>query len=130
MENQKARGSDKLLAAWKARSLTEESVREIAAAFEKSSGTVLGANVVGGHSPTGMQVSVSYEGDDVPQCGNDIAFWLRWHRTHGGTLGFKPPRVIINGTPYPDLVRLDLDFGHVEENTPGIANIAGPLVGR
>jgi len=114
------RGSEKLLEAWKARSLTEESVKEIAAALDKSPARVVSANVVGGANATGIQLSLSYSGDDVPQCGNDILFWLKWHRTHGGVV--NPPRIIINGIPWPDLVNIDLDFGQVEKTaitTPG-----------
>ena len=36
---------------------------------------------------------------------------LKWHRVHGGEV--KPPRILIDGTPWPDLVRMQLDFGHV-----------------
>jgi hypothetical protein len=25
----------------------------------------------------------------------------------------RPPKIIINGTPFPDLVRMELDFGRV-----------------
>src|ERR1700704_6205089 len=112
MDNKHKRGSERLMAAWHARALTEESVREIASALEQSSATVLGAYVSGGASPTGVTLSLAYEGDDVPQCGNDIMFWLKWHLHHGGA-GVRPPRIIINGIPFPDLVRLELDFGHV-----------------
>jgi hypothetical protein len=116
MGNQEQRGSEKLLAAWKARALSEESVREIAAAFEKSGAKVEKAAVFGGASPSSMQLTLSYEGDDVPRCGNDIVFWLKWLRTHGGTP--RPPRIIIDGTPFPDLLRMVLDFGSVPERAP------------
>jgi hypothetical protein len=111
MDKQAKRGSEKLMAAWKSRALTEESVREIASALEKSPATVEAANVVGGANATGVSVALRYDGDDGPWCGNDILFWLKWHLTHGGVV--KPPRIIINGIPYPDVVRLELDFGHV-----------------
>jgi hypothetical protein len=115
------RGSERLMAAWHARALTEESVKEIAAALEASPATVLGASVIGAANPTGITLSLAYEGDDVPWCGNDILFWLKWHRSHGG--GVRPPRILINGTPFPDLVRVELDFGHV--GAPGPADIGG-----
>lgn len=118
------RGSQKLVAAWKARALTDESVREITQAFDASPAAVLGANFVGGAHATGMTVALSYEGDDIPRCGNDIQFWLKWHITHGGTP--RPPRIIINGVPNPELLRLELDFGHVGD--PGPAS-AGELIG-
>ena len=120
------RGSERLMAAWNARALTEESVKEIAAALEASPATVLGANVIGGAHPTGVSLSLAYEGDDVPLCGNDILFWLRWHINHGGG-GVRPPRIIINGIPFPDLVRIELDFGHVGPS--GLADAGGPAGG-
>ena len=119
------RGSERLMAAWHARALTEESVKEIAAALEASPATVLGANVIGGANPTGITLSLAYDGDDVPSCGNDILFWLKWHINHGGG-GVRPPRIIINGIPFPDLVRLELDFGHV--GAPGLPD-AGAIRG-
>lgn len=111
-KRQEMRGSERLMAAWKTRVLTEESVREIAEALDRSPAVVLGAHVVGGAQPTGVALSLAYEGDDVPMCGNDLAFWLRWHLVHGGG-GVRPPRILINGIPFPDLVRLELDFGEV-----------------
>ena len=118
------RGSEKLMAAWKARTLTEDAVREIAAQFDKSPAKVQSADVVGGAAATGVRVSVSYEGDDTPWCGNDILFWLKWHRTHGGNP--PPPRIIINGTPYPEFVHVQLDFGHVPEpNVKDLGALAG-----
>src|SRR6476659_3637542 len=109
MAKQEKRGSEKLMAAWRARTLTEESVLEIAQALDKSPATVEAAGMVGGGETTGIRVSLTYEGDDGPQCGNDIAFWLKWHLKHGGYV--RPPRIIINGTPWPELVRMELDFG-------------------
>jgi hypothetical protein len=126
-KKQAKRGSERLMAAWNTRALTEESVREIAEALEASPATVLGANVVGGANATGMTVSLSYEGDDVPLCGNDILFWLRWHIKNGGG-GVHPPRIIINGIPFPDLLRLELDFGHVGQ--PGLADVGGGILGE
>ncbi len=122
MNTSKKRGSEKLLAAWKTRTLTEESVFEIAKALDESTARVESANVVGGANPTGVQLALSYSGDDVPMCGNDILFWLRWHLKHGGEV--KPPRIIINGTPFPDLVRMEVDFGHGGEApvNPGLVN--------
>jgi hypothetical protein len=125
MGNQGKRGSEKLLAAWKTRALSEESVREIATALEKSPATVEGANVVGGTNATGVRLSLRYQGDDVPQCGNDILFWLKWHIDHGGVI--RPPKVIINGIPFPDPVRLELDFGHVAEHAPSIGDLPGTI---
>ncbi|HTI73327.1 MAG TPA: hypothetical protein VMF06_25365 [Candidatus Limnocylindria bacterium] len=127
MNTQVKRGSEKLLAAWKARALTEESVKEIAEALDKSPAKVEGANVVGGTSATGVQVSLRYDGDDTPLCGNDILFWLKWHRIHGGAP--RPPRIIINGIPFPEIIRLDLDFGHVDVQGSLVQDIAGKAGG-
>lgn len=123
MEGRGKRGSEKLMAAWKARALSEESVKEIAQSLEKSQATVEKCQFVGGTSSSGLQLSLSYAGDDVPTCGNDILFWLKWHRRFGGAL--RPPRIIINGTPFPDLLRLELNFGHVPESAAG--ELAGDL---
>ncbi|MDH4346561.1 MAG: hypothetical protein OEW31_09525 [Thermoleophilia bacterium] len=125
MASKEKRGSEKVMAAWKARALTEESVREIAAALEKSPATVEGANVVGGEHATGLSLSLRYDGDDGPWCGNDILFWLKWHLSHGGVI--RPPRIIINGIPFPDLVRMELDFGHVGAELPAVQDRPGSL---
>ena len=102
MATKEKRGSEKVMAAWKARVLTEASIKEIAASFEKSPATIEG-----------------------PWCGNDILFWLKWHLGHGGNP--RPPRIIINGTPFPDIVRMELDFGHVGEQVGGIQELAGEI---
>jgi hypothetical protein len=120
------RGSERLMAAWQARALTEDSVREIAAALDASPATILGANVIGGAHPIGVTLSLAYEGDDVPRCGNDILFWLQWHRNHGGGV-IRAPRILINGIPFPDLVRLELEFGHVPPAGPAPQDLDGPL---
>ena len=114
------RGSEKLMAAWKARTLSESSVKEIADALEKSPAKIESANVVGGENATGIQLSLSYDGDDGPWCGNDILFWLKWHLKYGGTL--RPPKILINGLPWPEQVQVSLEFGHIAE---GPAEIGG-----
>lgn len=123
MADKQRRGSDKLLDAWKNRALTDESVAEIAENLSKSPAKMRGASVFGGANATGMRVALSYDGDDVAWCGNDIVFWLKWHLRHGGIV--RPPKIIIDGTPFPDLVRMDLDFGHVGVNVPGPADLPG-----
>ena len=126
MATKEKRGSEKVMAAWKARMLTEASIKEIAASFEKSPATIEGATFFGGEHSTGLSLSLSYEGDDGPWCGNDILFWLKWHQSHGGAP--RPPRIIINGIPFPDLVRMELDSGHVEEHVPSfVEDVAGEL---
>ncbi len=116
------RGSEKLLRAWKSRALTEESIKEIAGALEKSRGQVEGVNFVGGENATGLQLSLAYTGDDGPWCGNDIQFWLQWLLKHGGSGVIHPPRIIINGTPWPEIIRLELNFGQAPTQTPANVN--------
>src|SRR4051812_37861271 len=123
MAHELMRGSAKVLAAWNARVLSEESVEEIARQFEESPAKVETADVIGGAQPTGMRVSVSYDGEDIPMCGNDILFWLRWHLGHGGVV--RPPKILINGIPFPDLVRMELDFGHVGDPAAPINGLTG-----
>ena len=125
MPNQAKRGSDQLLAAWKARTLTDASVKEIAEAIEQSPAQVESAVVTGGRDATGLRVTLSYAGDDGPWCGNDIRFWLQWHKLHGGRP--RPPRVLINGIPFPDIVRLVLEFGDVEGPARGLDEL--PVAG-
>ena len=127
MATQQQRGSEKIMAAWKARALTEESVKEIAESFAKSPATIEGATVAGGANPSGIQVELRYEGDDVPWCGNDILFWLRWHQKNGGVV--RPPKIIINGIPFPDLIRMELDFGQVDPRAADIQDVAGGIGG-
>lgn len=124
MLDQKTRGSEKLMAAWNARRLSEESIAEIAGALDASPATVDSAHVVGGEHASGVQVSMSYSGDDVPICGNDILFWLKWHRKYGGVA--IPPRIIIKGIPYPDLVTVHLGFG---DAGPGPGPVELPQAG-
>ena len=123
MENQEKRGSEKLMAAWKMRALTEESVREIAEALDKSPAKIEGATFLGGGHSTGVRLSLSYDGDDGPRCGNDILFWFKWHLKYGGEL--RPPKILINGISNPDRVLLDLIFGYGNEN---VRSVAGPSV--
>ena len=104
------RGSEKLMAAYKARTISAEGIQQIAEALDNSPATLEGADVVGGEAATGVSLSLSYSGDDVPMCGNDILFWLRWHQEHGGVP--MKPRFIINGIPFPDWLLLELNFGH------------------
>jgi hypothetical protein len=99
------RSSEPRIAAWHAPALTEESATEAAAALEASPATVLVDHVIGGANPTGITLSLAYDGDDVPLCENDILFLLRWYASH---------------TPLPEIVREELDFEHV--GPPAIAD--------
>lgn len=127
MPEQKIRGSEKLMAAWNARTIGEDAFGEIAQAIDESPATLTSADVSGGEAPTGVQLSLSYADDDVPLCGNDLLFWLRWHRKYGGRP--RPPRIIIDGTPFPDLVLVDLDFGHAGPRPQELAEIEQPDAG-
>jgi hypothetical protein len=132
MSNQRKRGSEKLMKAWKSRVLTEDAFREITEALEKSPATLEAFNIVGGENPTGVQLSLRYDGEDGPWCGNDILFWLKWHLQHGSLGGvIKPPRIIINGTPWPEAVTMALDFGRVSQAAVDIGvsaeNIGGSI---
>ncbi len=106
------RGSERVLAAWKTRALTDEGVKAIADGLSKSRGKIEAVEVGGGSAPTGMRVAISYSGDDVSWCGNDMTFWLNWLRKYGGVVAERP-KIIINGKPWPDLVRVEFDFGRV-----------------
>ncbi len=126
MKTQSTRGSEKLMKAWKERRLSEESVHEIAEALDKSPATVENFDIVGGENATGVRVALRYDGDDGPRCGNDITFWLQWLLRHGGGGGvINPPRVIINGTPWPEVIRLELSFGNVGNLVNILPGVAG-----
>jgi hypothetical protein len=125
MPKQEKRGSEKLLGAWKARTLTDASVMEIAQALDKSPAKVEAAGMLGGGETSGIRVSLTYEGDDTPYCGNDIAFWLKWHLNHGGTV--RPPRIIINGTPWPELIRMELEFGNPAVSQGVLEDVHSPI---
>jgi hypothetical protein len=127
MANEPKRGSEKLLAAWKTRALTEESMREIATAMDKSPARVESATLFGGGNPSGLRLELSYAGDDIPICGNDILFWLKWLRKNGW--GGRPPRIIINGIPFPDVLHVQLDFGRVDGAAPELPSLEGQLGG-
>ena len=111
------RGSEKLLAAWRSRALTDDAVEEIGATLAESPGTIETVQVHGGAQATGISMSIRYDGDDVPWCGNDVLFWLKWHLRHGGVL--TPPKIIINGIPFPEELLMELVFGVVP-------TVAGP----
>lgn len=130
------RGSARLLAAFKTRAFSEDAIRELASMLDKSPASVEGAVVKGGSSATGLSLTLSYAGDDVPWCGNDMTNWLAWLRKHGGG-GYTPrrPRIIINGTPFPDWLRMELSAGEIVNpavkagQIEDIGQIAGGLRG-
>lgn len=88
-------------------------MREIADALEASPAMVLSGNIIGGDRPTGVMLSLAYEGEDVLQCGLDLLFWLRWHTAHGFE-HVRAPRIIVNSArELPELIRVEMDFGYV-----------------
>jgi hypothetical protein len=127
MIHEQMRGSEKLMAAYNARTISEEGLKEIAEALDRSPAKLEGADVVGGEAATGVSLALSYSGDDVPMCGNDILFWLKWHQVHGGKI--RKPRFIIDGIPFPDLIRVELDFGHVGPEPIEMPQIDGQAFG-
>jgi hypothetical protein len=50
--------------------------------------------------------------------------WLRWRLKFGGS--GRPPRILINGQPFPELVHMQLDYGNTLDGLPG----AGGEVGK
>jgi hypothetical protein len=108
------RGSEKLKFAWENRALTEQAVAEIGEALDASAGSVEQVRVLGGREAVGIEVSKRYAADDGDVCGNDIAFWLKWLGRHGGGGGYRPPKVIINGIPWPIEVLVTYTFGRAE----------------
>ena len=115
------RGSDKLRAAWEQRQLTEESVSEIADALAESPASVDAVEFHGGGKPTGVSISLSYSGDDIDRCGNDIISWIKWSRRYGTTLA-RP--ILIDGV-WPEILQVTLPFGQVER-----LNVGQELPGR
>ncbi len=115
--------------AWQERGLSETAVREIADALDKSPAKVENLSIVGGENATGVRLALRYDGDDGPWCGNDILFWLKWHLTHGTGGGeLPPPRIIINGIPWPEVVLMELDFGQTATKVPTQVGNAGELL--
>lgn len=127
MARTSTRGSQKLLAAWKARTLSEDAIQEIAKQLESSPANVEKAQIVGGAHPSGVTLGLSYGADDSDGCGNDLNFWLHWHKKHGGVI--QPPRILIDGIPFPDVIRVELDFGQVAPKNAPVPEVAAKLNG-
>jgi hypothetical protein len=102
------RGSERLMAALNNR-LTEESIGDIARILDASPGVVKDVQVHGSGQPSGVSVTSIYSGDDGGWCGNDLRNWFEWLRKHGGQP--KPPRIIINGTPWPEFITMMVTYG-------------------
>ncbi len=105
------RGSEKLLAAWKARQLTDQSVQDIAEGLGKSSAEVHSIEFHGGARPTGVAVGLTYRDGTIEECGTDITLWLAWLRRYAAEVEFDR-RILIDGV-WPDLLTVTLPFGNV-----------------
>ncbi len=80
-----ARGSEKLYQAYRTRTITDESVKEISRIIDEGPGTVEDAAFYGGREATGMSMTVAF--DEGEGCGNDLLRILGWlHHT-------DPPKV-------------------------------------
>lgn len=103
------RGSEILLAAWKNRQvhLNEEFMRELGEILAQSPGKVESASFDGGAAPVGASFSLSYDGDDIPRCGNDFR---KIHHL-AGKHGIQGPIIIINGIPAWDRMNVEVQLG-------------------
>lgn len=100
MNESRERGSQKLLEAWKSRDqrlITEDHIQQLAEVLEQSPAVVDDVTVVGGDEADGVGFALSYYGDDIPFCGNDMSKILELLRRLGTPS--QPPVVIINGKP-------------------------------
>ena len=90
----------------------------------ESPATIEGATFYGGEHSTGLSLSLSYEGTTARGAGTTSSSGSSEPRPRWEP---RPPRIIINGTSFPDLVRMELDFGHVGEQGPGLQDLAGEI---
>jgi hypothetical protein len=111
MHNDTVRGSAKLQEAWKLRDaeITDAVVEEISALLDKSPAEVGDVQVHGGSRATGLGFSLSYYGDDVPFCGNDLQWLIDFLRKH--PIPSEGPIVIINGKPRVDRIHVLASLG-------------------
>ena len=116
------RGSAVLRQAWERKGfhLTDDMVGEIVDQLDVSPATVHDVRVTGGAMPTGISIDVSYEGDDVPWCGNDLSWLIAWHLKHQAPT-VCIPRPLVDGIPFPDLIKATLHFGQPVEAAIAIA---------
>ena len=104
-------GSEKLYAAWNARALTKESLAEIGQALDASAGVVKAVELSGGAEPTGVAVTLEYNGDDILQCGPDLTNWLVLQQKLGAGVRV-PPHFNPIGIPTIEELRVVLHYGH------------------
>jgi hypothetical protein len=103
------RGSAVLLKAWQAGviRLNDEIVTGLSEVLNGIQGHVETARV--GESRGAVAVEIAYD-EDTPQCGNDLNRLFRWIHDFGGDI---PVRVLINGVPAFDSLRVLLEVGNV-----------------
>ena len=109
------RGSARLLKAFEERGvvLSEDLVRGLAEALDGSEAKLGGAWVAPGTEPTGFGMSLAYDGEDLPRCGNDMQWLLELLRKYG-TGGVPTIDVIINGRPRIDRALLLVSVGAID----------------
>jgi hypothetical protein len=103
------RGSAVLLTAWQSGviKLNDEVVTGLSEVLNGIQGRVETARV--GEGRESVAVEIAYD-EDTPQCGNDLSLLFRWIHDAGGDI---PVRVLINGIPAFDSVRVVLEVGNV-----------------
>jgi hypothetical protein len=103
------RGSAVLLKAWQSGviRLNDEVVTGLSEVLNGIQGRVETARVAEGREA--VAVEIAYD-EDTPQCGNDLSLVFRWIRDVGSDI---PVRVLINGVPAFDSVRVVLEVGNV-----------------
>lgn len=103
------RGSELVLQAWKNRQahLTEDFVKELSEILAQSPGKVQSVEFEGGAAPHAATLSIAYDGEDIPICGNDLRLLHKLTGKHG----ISGPVVIINGVPALDRMNLEVQLG-------------------
>jgi hypothetical protein len=117
MELTGERGSKRLFEAWETRVervITDDHVKELGGLLDASPATVDDVQVAGGGQATGVGFSLTYEGDDIPICGNDLSAILALLRRLGTPS--EPPIVIINGRPAFDRLTVLATLGVLPAN--------------
>lgn len=111
------RGSERLLQTWAARGerlIRDEHVEEVARRLEDSPATVSHVVVAGGTEATGLGLALTYDGDAIDRCGNDMQWLLELLRKLGTPS--EPPRWIIDGTVVMDRVTVLATLGVLPAN--------------
>ena len=107
------RGSGRLLKAWQSGMihLSDEVVTGLSEVLDGIQGRVETAQVLGETTKQGVRLEVAYDTDD-PGCGNDVTLLLKkLHHLGGGEP--VPIRIIINGIPAFDALRMTFEVGNV-----------------